>query len=81
MNYTGEEGDAIRWWTMWGYVMAISGGRNIKVTSWEVVDIVVVANAGDSRDIVAIGTESDVIGSIFSCGIVYSGRMINSGLV
>jgi len=32
--------------------------------SWEVVDVVVVATVGDGRDVVAIGTESDVMGSI-----------------
>jgi len=50
--------------------MASSGGdaveRKMKVTSWEMVVVVVIAIVGDGRDVVAIGTESGVIGSIYN---------------
>ena len=50
--------------------MASSGGdaveRKMKVTSWEVVVVVVIAIAGDGRGVVAIGTESGVISSIYN---------------
>ncbi len=36
----------------------------MKVTSWEVVVVVVIMIVGDGRDVVAIGTEAGVIGSI-----------------
>jgi hypothetical protein len=36
------------------------------MTSWEVVVVVVIAIVGDGRDVVAIGTESGVIGSIYN---------------
>ena len=43
------------------YVEASSGvcavERKMKVTSWEVVVVVVIAIVGDGRDVVAIGTE------------------------
>jgi len=38
----------------------------MKVTSWEMVVVVVIAIVGDGRDVVVIGTESGVIGSIYS---------------
>jgi len=50
--------------------------RNLKVKSWEVVDVVVVAMVGDGRDVVAIGTESDVMGSI--CRIMIEGNSRNT---
>ena len=40
--------------------------RKMKVTSWEVVVVVVIAIVGDGRDVIAIGTESGVIGSIYN---------------
>jgi hypothetical protein len=44
------------------------------VKSWEVVVVVVVAMVGDGRDVVAIGTESDLMGSISSCDIMIEGN-------
>jgi hypothetical protein len=38
----------------------------MKVTSWEVVVVVVIAIVGDGRDVIAIGTESGVIGRIYN---------------
>ena len=59
----------IQGWSMWSFITASSGGdvveRKMKVTSWEVVVVVVIAIVGDGRDVVAIGTESGVIGSIY----------------
>ena len=59
----------IQGWSMWSF-MASSGGdaveRKMKVTSWEMVVVVVIAIVGDGRDVVAIGTESGVIGSIYN---------------
>jgi hypothetical protein len=40
----------------------------MKVTSWEVIDVVVVM--GDGRDVVVIGAESYVMDSICSCDIM-----------
>jgi hypothetical protein len=63
-------GKVIQGWSMWSFIMASSGGdaveRKMKVTSWEVVVVVVIAIVGDGRDVVAIGTESGVIGSIYN---------------
>jgi hypothetical protein len=39
----------------------------MNVTSWEVVVVVFIAIVGDGRDVVAIGTESGVMGSICNC--------------
>ena len=51
-------GEVIQGWSMWGFIMASSGEdvveRKMKVTSWEVVVVVVIA----------IGTESGVMGSM-----------------
>ena len=62
-------GEGIQGWSMW-FIMASSGGdaveRTMKVTSWEVVVVVVIAIVRDGRDVVAIGTESGVIGSIYN---------------
>jgi hypothetical protein len=60
---------------MWGFIMASSGGgdvveRKMKVTSWEVVVVVVIAIVGDGRDVVAICTESGVMGSICNYGTI-----------
>ena len=49
--------------------MACSGGgdavaRKMKVTSWEVVVVVVIAIVGDGIDVDAIGSESSAVGSI-----------------
>jgi len=38
----------------------------MKVTRWEVVVVVVIAIVGDGRDVIVIGTESGVIGSIYN---------------
>ena len=63
-------GKVIQGWSMWSFIMASSGGdaveRKMKVTSWEMVVVVVIAIVGDGRDVVAIGTESGVIGSIYN---------------
>ncbi len=60
-------GKVIQGWSMWSF---ISGGdaveRKMKVTSWVVVVVVVIAIVGDGRNVVAIGTESGVIGSIYN---------------
>ena len=63
-------GDVIRRWSMWSYTMA-SGGENaadrsMKAKSREVVDVVVFAIEGDARDVVVVGMESDVMGSVCS---------------
>jgi hypothetical protein len=63
-------GDVIRRWSMWSYTMA-SGGENaadrsMKAKSREVVDVVVFAIEGDARDVVSVGMESDVMGSVCS---------------
>jgi hypothetical protein len=44
--------------------------------SWEVIVVVVVviAMVGDGRDVVAIGTESDLMGSISSCDKMIEGN-------
>ena len=51
-------GELIQGWSMGGFIMASSGEdaveRKMKVTSWEVVVVVVIA----------IGTESGVMGSM-----------------
>ena len=63
-------GEVIQGWSMWSFIMASSGGdaveRKMKVTSWEVVVVVVIAIVGDDGDVVVIGTESGVIGSIYN---------------
>ena len=61
-------GDVIRRWSMWSYTMA-SGGENAadrSMKSREVVDVVVFAIEGDARDVVLVGMESDVMGSVCS---------------
>ena len=61
-------GDMIRRWSMWSYTMA-SGGENAadrSMKSREVVDVVVFAIEGDARDVVVVGMESDVMGSVCS---------------
>ena len=61
-------GDMIRRWSMWSYTMA-SGGENAadrSMKSREVVDVVVFAIEGDARDVVLVGMESDVMGSVCS---------------
>jgi hypothetical protein len=64
---------------MWDYIMASSWGMPLKgMKSWEVVDVVVVAMVGDGRDVVAIGTESDVMGSNCSCDIRIEGNSRNT---
>ena len=50
-------GEVIQGWSMWSFII---------VTSWEVVVVVVIAIVGDDRDVVVIGTESGVIGSIYN---------------
>ena len=63
----------IQGWSMWSFIVARSWGdaveRKMKVTSWEVVVVVVIAIVGDGREVVAIVTESGVIGS---SGITHS---------
>ena len=71
-------GDVIRWRSMWSYTMA-SGGENdadrsMKAMSWEVVDIVVFAIGGYARDVVTVGMEYDLMGSVYSCDIRSGGN-------
>ena len=47
--------------------------RNMKVKSWEIVGVALVAILGDARDVVTIGTESDEMGSICSYEIMIEG--------
>jgi hypothetical protein len=42
----------------------------MKVTSWEVVVVVDIAIVRDGRDVVAIDTESGVMGSICNCDTI-----------
>jgi hypothetical protein len=56
---------------MYDLLAAWGGGgdtveRKMKVTSWEVVEVVVIAIVGDGRDVVASGTESGVMGTIYN---------------
>ena len=85
MNLSGSEGelvrgcggdmsgDVIRWWSMWSYTMASgrenAADRSMKAMSWKVVDVVVFTIGGDARDVVTVGIESDLMGSICSCDI------------
>ena len=43
-------GEVIQGWSMWSFIMASSGGdaveRKMKVTSWEMVVVVVIAIVG-----------------------------------
>jgi len=59
---------------MWGFIMASSGGdaveRKMKVTSCDVVVVVVIAIVRDGRDVVVICTESGVKGSICNYGAI-----------
>ena len=66
-------GDVIRWWSMWSYTMASgrenTADRSMKAMCWKVVDVVVFAIGGDARDVVTVGIESDLMGSVSSCDI------------
>jgi hypothetical protein len=70
---------------MWSFIMASSGGdaveRKMKVTSWEVVVLVVIAIVGDGRDVVAIVISSSIYnyGSISIIAII--SNSINSIII
>ena len=66
---------------MWsdGGVCGATGGENaadrsMKAMSREVVDVVVFAIEGDARDVVVVGMESNVMGSVCSWDIMSGGN-------